>query len=78
MSSDGTHLMLMGLNAMAIVEAHTTSHASVKSATVQNPTNVAVGANGFWLTTSDADFEAGHRQQPLMRWKVNHHAMQIH
>ena len=54
MSSDGTHLMLMGLNGMAIVEAHTTSHASVKSATVQNPTNVAVGANGFWLTTSDA------------------------
>ncbi len=54
MSSDGTHLMLMGLNAMAIVEAHTASHSSVKSAIVQNPTNVAVGANGFWLTTSDA------------------------
>ena len=54
MSSDGTHLMLMGLNAMAIVEAHTEAHSSVKSATVQNPTNVAVGANGFWLTTSDA------------------------
>ena len=54
MSSDGTHLMLMGLNAMAIVEAHTESHSSVKSATVQNPTSVAVGANGFWLTTSDA------------------------
>ena len=54
MSSDGTHLMLMGLNAMTIVEAHSTSHASVKSATIRNPTNVAVGANGFWLTTSDA------------------------
>ncbi len=54
MSSDGTHLMLMGLNAMTIVEAHTTSHSSVKSATIRNPTNVAVGANGFWLTTSDA------------------------
>ena len=54
MSSDGTHLMLMGLNSMAIVEAHTNSHASVKSASVQNPTNVFVGANGFWLTTSDA------------------------
>ena len=54
MSSDGTHLMLMGLNAMAIVEAHTEAHSSVKSATVQNPTNVAVGANGFWLTTSNA------------------------
>ena len=48
MSSDGTHLMLMGLNAMTIVEAHSTSHASVKSATIRNPTNVAVGANGFW------------------------------
>ena len=54
MSSDGTHVMLMGLNAMTIVEAQTATHSSVKSATVQNPTNVAVGANGFWLTTSDA------------------------
>ena len=54
MSSDGTHLMLMGLNALAIVDAHTESRSVVKSATIQNPTNVAVGANGFWLTTSDA------------------------
>ena len=54
MSSDGMHLMVMGLNAMTIVEAHTASHSSVKSAIVQNPTNVAVGSNGFWLTTSDA------------------------
>ena len=53
MDSDGTHLMLMGLNALAIVEAHTTSHAIVKSTAVQSPTNVAVGTSGFWLTTSD-------------------------
>ena len=53
MSSDGTHLMLMGLNGMAIIEAHTNSRSVVKSATVQNPTNVAVGSSGFWLTTSD-------------------------
>ena len=44
----------MGLNAMTIVEAHTSSHSLVKSANVQNPTNVAVGSSGFWLTTSDS------------------------
>ena len=54
MNSDGTHLMLMGLNALAIVEAHTSSHSLVKSASIQNPTNVAAGASGFWLTTSDS------------------------
>ncbi len=52
MSSDGTHLMLMGLNSLAIVEAHTATHSSVKSATVQNPSNVAVGANGFWFVSN--------------------------
>ena len=54
MDSDGTHLMIMGTSGMAILEAQTSTHSMLKSAFVQNPTNVAVGANGFWLTTSDA------------------------
>ena len=51
MDSDGTHLMAMGASGMAIIEAQTSTHSMLKSATVQNPTNVAVGANGFWLST---------------------------
>ena len=53
MDSDGTHLMVMGASGMAILEAQTSTHSMLKSAIVQNPTNIAVGANGFWLTTSD-------------------------
>ena len=53
MDSDGTHLMVMGASGMAILEAQTSTHSMLKSAIVQGSTNVAIGANGFWLTTSN-------------------------